>query len=51
VKEIERLKEEGNTAFKSGALHDAIEKYTAAIEVVYSPIAYQNTALPNGSPS
>jgi DnaJ family protein C protein 7 len=32
VKEIEKLKEEGNTAFKSGALRDAIEKYTAAIE-------------------
>lgn len=33
VKEIEKLKEEGNTFFKSGALRDAVEKYTAAIEV------------------
>ena len=33
AKDIERLKEEGNQSFKSGALDDAIEKYTAAIEV------------------
>jgi len=33
VKEVERLKEEGNKAFKSGDHNDAVEKYTAAIEV------------------
>ncbi|KAF9650720.1 DnaJ-domain-containing protein, partial [Thelephora ganbajun] len=32
IKEVERLKEEGNKSFKSGVLNDAIEKYTAAIE-------------------
>lgn len=37
VKDIERLKEEGNQSFKSGALDDAIEKYTAAIEVNHFP--------------
>ena len=33
VKDVERLKEEGNQSFKSGVLDDAIEKYTAAIDV------------------
>ena len=33
VKEVERLKEEGNKAFKSGDLGDAIEKYADAIQV------------------
>jgi DnaJ family protein C protein 7 len=33
VKDVERLKEEGNSSFKTGALDDAVEKYTAAIEV------------------
>ena len=33
VKEVERLKEEGNKSFKSGVLNDAIEKYTNAIQV------------------
>lgn len=37
VKDVERLKEEGNQSFKSGALDDAIEKYTAAIEVNHFP--------------
>ena len=37
AKEVERLKEEGNQSFKSGALGDAIEKYTAAIEVNLFP--------------
>ena len=47
VKEVERLKEEGNTLFKSGALNDAIEKYTAAIDVRHFPVEYEATALPN----
>jgi len=33
VKEVERLKEEGNKSFKSGDLNDAIEKYADAIQV------------------
>jgi len=33
VKEVERVKEEGNKSFKSGDLSDAIEKYTDAIQV------------------
>lgn len=33
VKDVERLKEEGNTAFKSGRLDEAMTKYTEAIEV------------------
>ena len=48
VKEIERLKEEGNTSFKSGALQDAIEKYTAAIEVGYFRVEHETAALSNG---
>ncbi|KAJ3489877.1 hypothetical protein NLI96_g1826 [Meripilus lineatus] len=34
VKDVERLKEEGNTAFKSGRLDEAMTKYTEAIERV-----------------
>ncbi|KAF5362268.1 hypothetical protein D9756_002064 [Leucocoprinus leucothites] len=34
VKEVERLKEEGNTAFKSGKLDEAVEKYTGALEQI-----------------
>lgn len=49
VKEIERLKEEGNALFKSGAHDGAIEKYTAAIEVVHSRTKCHSVALPNGS--
>lgn len=45
VKEIERLKEEGNALFKSGALDDAIEKYTAAIEVSRLPV--QSETIPS----
>ncbi|KAL4065936.1 hypothetical protein V8B97DRAFT_1932859 [Scleroderma yunnanense] len=32
VKDVERLKEEGNTAFKNGNLEGAIEKYTETLE-------------------
>lgn len=48
VKDVERLKEEGNTSFRSGALHDAIAKYTAAIEVSHLPTEYEITALRSG---
>jgi DnaJ family protein C protein 7 len=33
VKDVERLKEEGNAAFKTGKLDDAIEKYGEALDV------------------
>ncbi|KAF9068374.1 hypothetical protein BDP27DRAFT_1327241 [Rhodocollybia butyracea] len=32
VKDIERLKDEGNIAFKAGRLEEAVEKYTEALE-------------------
>ncbi|KAH7918272.1 TPR-like protein [Leucogyrophana mollusca] len=32
IKDVERLKEEGNTAFKSGNLQEAIDKYTETID-------------------
>ncbi|TFK37408.1 hypothetical protein BDQ12DRAFT_705873 [Crucibulum laeve] len=34
AKEIERLKDEGNTAFKSGKLQEAVDKYTLALELI-----------------
>ena len=43
VKEVERLKEEGNKSFKSGVLDDAVEKYTAAIEVNHPRIGDKTT--------
>ena len=43
VKDVERLKEEGNSSFKSGALDDAVDKYTAAIEVKHFAIEYETT--------
>lgn len=33
VKDVERLKDEGNLAFKTARLRDAVEKYTEALEV------------------
>jgi tetratricopeptide (TPR) repeat protein len=33
IKDVERLKEEGNAAFKSGDWNVAVEKYTEALEV------------------
>ena len=33
VKAVERLKEEGNAAFKRSSMQDAIEKYTEALDV------------------
>lgn len=33
VKEVERLKDEGNTAFKLGRLQEAVDKYGACLEV------------------
>jgi DnaJ family protein C protein 7 len=45
VKEVERLKEEGNKSFKSGDLSDAIEKYTAAIEVNHFHIEHETAVI------
>jgi DnaJ homolog subfamily C member 7 len=40
VKDVERLKEEGNTAFKLGNLSAAIESYNQALDVSgYSPLS------------
>jgi hypothetical protein len=36
VKDVERLKEEGNQAFKLGKLHEALRLYTEALEVCVS---------------
>ncbi|KAF8585459.1 TPR-like protein [Ramaria rubella] len=36
IKDVERLKEEGNTLFKAGKHTEAVEKYTAALDVVES---------------
>lgn len=33
VRDVERMKEEGNTAFRAGQLPEAVEKYTEALEV------------------
>ena len=33
AKDVERLKEEGNTAFKAGELEEAVVRYTVALEV------------------
>ena len=36
IKDVERLKDEGNTAFKNGQLQTAIDKYTEAIDRIGS---------------
>lgn len=46
VKEVERLKEEGNKSFKSGVLDDAVEKYTDAIQVNHFRIEHETTVMP-----
>ena len=33
IKDVDRLKEEGNVAFKGGRLEEATEKYTEALDV------------------
>lgn len=40
VKDVERLKEEGNAAFKMGKLDDAIEKYGEALDVRGLPLFF-----------
>jgi DnaJ family protein C protein 7 len=47
VKDVERLKDEGNAAFKSGKLREALEKYGEALSVkpassLSSLLAHQN---------
>lgn len=36
VKDVDRLKDEGNTAFKAGQLDTANQKYTEALDVRFS---------------
>ena len=50
VRDVDRLKEEGNQSFKSGVLNDAIEKYTAAIEVNHFHIEHEGPAVLNKGP-
>ena len=38
IKDIERLKEEGNVAFKAGKLQEAVDKYTECLEVRDIPL-------------
>jgi DnaJ family protein C protein 7 len=33
IKDIDKLKEDGNTAFKAGNLQDAVDKYSECLEV------------------
>lgn len=51
VKDVERLKEGGNQSFKSGALDDAIEKYTAAIEASQFHIERETPVILNKHPT
>ena len=37
IKDVERLKEEGNTAFKTGKLQEAADKYGEALDVRTTP--------------
>ena len=37
IEDVERLKEEGNTAFKSGKLNKAVTLYTVCLEVRNTP--------------
>jgi DnaJ family protein C protein 7 len=37
IKDVERIKEEGNTAFKSGRLVEAVALYTRCLEVCNTP--------------
>lgn len=39
VRDVERLKEEGNSAFKAGKLDEAVEKYSEALDVSYSSLS------------
>lgn len=40
VKDIERLKDEGNVAFKAGKLQEAVAKYTDTLEVGNGPLRH-----------
>jgi DnaJ homolog subfamily C member 7 len=40
VKDVERLKDDGNMAFKTGRLEEALDKYTEALEVNGGIISY-----------
>jgi DnaJ family protein C protein 7 len=43
VKDVERLKEEGNSAFKMGRLQEAIDKYGEALDV--SIVSWSSTMV------
>lgn len=46
---MDRLKEEGNVAFKGGKLQEAVDKYSEALEVCFSDlenITLAHTMLP-----
>jgi len=45
IKDIEKLKEEGNTAFKSGQLQEAVDKYGECLEV--RPVSLKLERLSN----
>lgn len=45
VKDIERLKEEGNTAFKGSRWQEAIDKYGEALEVSFPSLNLENKSL------
>ncbi|KAF6760875.1 hypothetical protein DFP72DRAFT_1062616 [Ephemerocybe angulata] len=63
VKDVERLKEEGNVAFKTGKLQEAVDKYAEALEKIgqseeegkggqiraYSPVEQGYHSLQDGS--
>lgn len=39
VRDVDRLKDEGNSAFKAGRLDEAVAKYTEALEVCLMIVA------------
>lgn len=45
VKDVDRLKEEGNVAFKAGRLEEATEKYSEAIDVRVLPCIDDNYVI------
>lgn len=40
VKDVDRLKEEGNAVFKIGKLHKALESYSQALDVCCLPLFF-----------
>ena len=46
IKDVERIKEEGNTAFKGGRLVEAVTLYTECLEVCNTPIVLMIPLIP-----